>query len=63
MKVASIQTDACVACGVCAKTCPRGAVTIFKGCHAVVDESRCVGCMLCARACPASVITKKEATT
>lgn len=63
MKVASIQTDACVACGVCVKACPRGAVSIFKGCHAVVDESRCVGCMLCARACPASVITKKEANT
>ena len=38
-------------------SCPKGAISIHKGCHALVDESRCVGCGLCAKACPAGCIT------
>ena len=55
-RLAVVQQDACVACGTCADVCPRGAVTIWHGSHAVVDAALCVGCGKCARECPASVI-------
>ena len=56
-KLAHPDQNICVACGVCMGSCPKGAISIHKGCHALVDESRCVGCGLCARACPAGCIT------
>ena len=29
----------CVACGVCIKACPKHAISIYKGCYAVVDDA------------------------
>ena len=46
----------CVACGGCALQCPRGAMSIYRGCYAIVDHLRCVGCSLCQKACPAGAI-------
>ncbi len=40
----------CVACGCCVKVCPLGAVSVWKGVTAVVDDSVCVGCGKCAAA-------------
>ncbi|MBR4708128.1 MAG: 4Fe-4S binding protein [Pseudobutyrivibrio sp.] len=59
-KKANVNSASCVACGVCAKECPRQAISIYRGCYAVVDENACVGCGLCAKACPANVIEVKE---
>ena len=59
-KLAVIDKSICVACGVCAKTCPKGAISIYRGCFAQVDENKCVGCGLCAKACPAGCINAKE---
>ena len=59
-KAANVDRKICVACGVCMKACPKGAISIHRGCHAMVDEVKCVGCGLCARACPASCIAVKE---
>ena len=59
-KCAYVDKHICVACGVCMKTCPRGAIAIHRGCWAVVEETKCVGCGLCARACPAGCIETKE---
>ncbi|WP_408072534.1 4Fe-4S binding protein [Butyrivibrio sp. JL13D10] len=56
MRRAINDIDSCVACGVCAKECPRQAISIYKGCYAVVDEMLCVGCGLCEKACPAGTI-------
>ena len=50
----------CVACGVCLKACPKGALSIYRGCFARVEEEKCVGCGLCAKACPAGCIAITE---
>ena len=59
-KLAFVDKKVCVACGVCIKTCPKGAISIYRGCFAVVDENKFVGCDLCAKACPAGCIAAKE---
>lgn len=50
----------CVACGVCVGQCPKSAISIYKGCYAVVEANLCVGCGLCAKACPANAICVVE---
>lgn len=57
-KFARVIKDECVACGACLSECPRNAISIFKGCYSVIDETMCVGCGLCAKACPAQAIEK-----
>lgn len=57
---AFVETADCVACGCCAKVCPRDAIEIWKGITAKIQLEACVGCGKCARECPASVITIRE---
>ena len=59
-KTAAADKAVCVSCGVCVKTCPRDAISIYRGCYAVVDEAKCVGCGLCEKACPAGCIHVTE---
>ena len=59
-KLAYVDAKVCVACGACAKACPKGAVSIWKGCYAKVDAEKCVGCGLCAKTCPAGCIETVE---
>lgn len=58
---AVVDATICVACGECAETCPRCAITIPYGVCARVEFSRCVGCGACAAVCPASAIRLEEA--
>ncbi len=51
-----IDALVCAACGECAETCPRLAISVPHGVCAVVDYARCLGCGLCAAACPAAAI-------
>ena len=60
MRKAANDTGRCVACGVCASQCPRQAISIYRGCYAVVDLGSCVGCGICESACPAGSITVCE---
>ena len=63
-RYASINRENCAACGACIKECPRGAISIHKGCYAVVDVQSCVGCGKCAKICPANailVVSREEA--
>ena len=59
-KLAVVEIARCVACGACAKACPRGAVCVWKGCYAKMKAEACVGCGLCAKTCPAGCITLQE---
>ena len=59
-KLAMPDKDICVSCGACRKACPREAISIWKGCYAVVDGAKCVGCGLCVKVCPAGCIEVKE---
>ena len=60
-KKASISQNDCVACGCCIKVCPLGAISIYKGIYAEVDEAKCVGCGKCVKECPASIINLVQA--
>ena len=41
-KKAIIPQNECVACGCCEKVCPMGAISIYKGVYAKVDEIKMV---------------------
>ena len=51
-KLAQVDKQICVSCGACVKVCPKGAISIYRGCWAVVDADKCGGCGLCASLCP-----------
>lgn len=53
---ASVDQTICVACGECMHVCPKGAVSVIKGCKADVNLELCVGCGLCEKSCPAGCI-------
>lgn len=55
-KKAVVNTEYCVACGVCMKNCPVNAIQIISGVYAEVNSDKCVGCSKCTKACPASTI-------
>lgn len=59
-KYAAVDKARCAACGACAGQCPRGAVSVWRGCYAQVDKTLCVGCGMCARICPVGCIALVE---
>ena len=63
LKCADVDLSRCVACGACIKVCPKLAISIWRGCNAVILKDNCVSCGLCARTCPAGCIDIKERGT
>ncbi len=49
-------------CGVCAKSCPYGAISVFEGQAAQINAAQCHGCGTCVAECPADAITQKHFT-
>ena len=59
-KIAVVDQNRCVACGVCMRACPRGALSVWRGCYAQADGAKCVGCGLCEKNCPAGCIVMEH---
>lgn len=49
----------CIACHLCEKNCPVGAVTVTEQ-IAHVDTETCISCGACAQKCPSGIITGKQ---
>lgn len=63
-KIAKRQREAiveknCVACGCCVTECKLGAIEVYKGIIAKVND-KCVGCGKCEKVCPCCAITVIE---
>lgn len=54
-----IDTDKCVACGLCIKTCKQKAITMVDG-KAHIDYEKCVGCGECIVTCAKKAIQQAE---
>ena len=53
--------DSCVFCGMCARVCPAGALTVDRATKTWnVDESKCVQCGLCIGKCPKKCLSFEE---
>jgi formate hydrogenlyase subunit 6/NADH:ubiquinone oxidoreductase subunit I len=47
------DVSTCIMCGICAKTCPSGALTVDRKAGTwTINRFRCVQCGSCIRACP-----------
>lgn len=53
--VKEVCSAGCIGCGICAKQCESGAITVENN-VAHIDQSKCTGCGKCAQKCPAHVI-------
>lgn len=56
-----IRPDLCIACGLCEKNCPAGAISEMVGeegekSFMVIDQSRCTRCGICFHVCPSKVM-------
>lgn len=49
----------CIACRLCEKKCPAGAIAVADN-HAVIDDEKCLACGACVTVCPRHVIVDKD---
>lgn len=56
--------DECIACGICAQSCPVSAISLlktdideYKKAYPQLNERPCTGCGQCETACPMAAVT------
>ena len=52
-----VRRDLCLACGRCAITCFRGAISLQSG-QAEIEQAKCNGCGICVDACAQGAIVE-----
>jgi len=57
--IIEINDDLCVGCGLCAKVCPAGAISLILG-KALVNPLACTGCGHCLDVCRTGAIRWRE---
>lgn len=57
-----IDKDNCVFCGLCAKNCPAGVITVDRGNKSwEIDKDNCAQCGLCVEKCPKKCLSMGNA--
>ncbi len=52
--------DQCVACGLCAKACPAGALSLKGRDRPVLDGKKCIECCCCHEVCPEKAVEMRK---
>jgi dissimilatory sulfite reductase (desulfoviridin) alpha/beta subunit len=56
----TLERDACISCGLCAKSCHEGAIEMGADGKPVFDQEKCIYCGDCIKACPTDAWTPEK---